>query len=219
MQVLARLSVDVGMGRGAAMTACALALASFAAPARAADPATFQVGAARASIAPPPGVGIYAGGFGIGDPIESVRDPDGNPIEVRAMVVSNGARAVGFVVADVQAFFPAYQEGPQYGTAAIRKEAAQRIAAATGVEMTASDVIVQGSYTHSGATLEGLWGPVPEPYLKLVHQRAIDALVQAAANARPAHLQLATVHAPQLLDTRLNQGGEYAGWQVDDQLS
>src|SRR5437870_2478322 len=85
-----------------------------------------------------------------------------------------------------------------------------------GAAMTASDVIVQGSYTHSGATLEGLWGPVPEAYLQLVHQRAIEALAQAAQNARPAHLQLATVHAPQLLDTRLNQGGEYAGWQIDD---
>jgi chitodextrinase len=194
-----------------------LALLAVSAEPASAKPARFLVGAATRSIAP--NVPIYAGGFGIGAPISTVRDPASNPLEVRAMVISNGKRAVAFVVADVQAFFPAYQEGPQFGTAAIRSQAAEQIAAAAHVQMSADDVIVQGSYTHSGATLEGLWGPVPLPYLELVHQRAVEALVAAAADMRPARLQAATVHVPELLDTRLNQGGEYAGWAVDDQLS
>ena len=88
----------------------------------------FLVGAARESIAP--NVPIYAGGFGIGDPISTVRDPVNDPIEVRALYVSNGTRAVAFVVADVQAFFPAYQEGPQFGTAAIRRGAAEAVSQA-----------------------------------------------------------------------------------------
>src|SRR4051794_23093983 len=200
-----------------------LAVLALGAPtgASAADgPADFSVGVARASIAPPPGLGIYAGGFGIGAPIGADKVRPDDPIEVRAMVISNGSHAVGFVVADVQAFFPAYQEGSQYGTAAIRAAAAQAISADhPGLKMTASDIIVQGSYTHSGATLEGLWGPVPEAYLTLVHQRAIQALEDAARDARPAHLQAATVAAPEILDTRLNQGGEYQGFAVDDQLA
>ena len=199
---------------------CLLAFALPCASALADAPAEFSVGVARASIAPPDGLGIYAGGFGIGDPIGADKMRAEDPLEVRAMVIRNGSHAVGFVVADAQALFPAYQEGAEFGTAAIRAAAAQEIAAAhPGVTMTASDIIVQGSYTHSGATLEGLWGPVPEDYLRLVHQRAIAALVEAADHARPAHLQLATVAAPQILDTRLNQGGEYQGFAVDDQLA
>src|SRR3954454_10231511 len=102
------------------MKRCVLAclvLLAFGAPAgaSAADgPADFSVGVARASIAPPPGLGIYAGGFGIGAPIGADKARAGEPIEVRAMVIANGTHAVGFVVADVQAFFPAYQEGSQY---------------------------------------------------------------------------------------------------------
>ena len=194
-----------------------LGLLPAAATAAAAPPARFQVGAARESIAP--NVPIYAGGFGIGDPISTVRDPVNDPIEVRALYVSNGTRAVAFVVADVQAFFPAYQEGPQFGTTAIRRGAAEAISQAQGVRMGPQDIVVQGSYTHSGATLEGLWGPVPLPYLELVHQRAIRALTEAAAHARPAYLQATTVDAPQLIDTVLNQGGEYAGWATDHQVS
>src|SRR3954451_21499721 len=122
-----------------------LALGAPAGAAAADGPADFSVGVARASIAPPAGLGIYAGGFGIGAPIGADRVRPDDPIEVRAMVIANGTHAVGFVVADVQAFFPAYQEGSQYGTEAIRAAAAQQIAHSTGLKMTASDIIVQGS--------------------------------------------------------------------------
>src|SRR5437588_11227475 len=87
-----------------------LGLASAAAPAAAAPPARFLVGAARESIAP--NVPIYAGGFGIGDPISTVRDPVNDPIEVRALYISNATRAVPFVAADGQAFVPANPDGP-----------------------------------------------------------------------------------------------------------
>src|SRR4051812_11773993 len=79
-------------------------------------PARFSVGAATESIEP--NAPISAGGFGIGAPIGAAGMNQDDPLQVRALYISNGRHAVAFVVADVQAFFPAYQEGPQYGTAA-----------------------------------------------------------------------------------------------------
>jgi hypothetical protein len=197
---------------------CALLAALAVLPAvdaQAAAPARFMVGAAAESIAPPANLPIYVGGYGLDAPTSKVADP----IEVRAIYIAHGRRAVAFVVADVQAMFPAYQEGPRYGTLALRQDAAQQIDALGAAQLGASDIIFQGSYTHSGATLEGLWGPVPLPYLQEVQERAVDVLVQAARSARPAYLQSAMVDAPQLQDTVLSQADEYPGWITDNQLA
>jgi len=181
--------------------------------ARAAAPARFWVGAASQSIAPT--VPIYVGGYGMDPPTTTVHDP----IEVRAMYISNGHRAVAFVVADIQAMFPAYQEGPQYGTVPLRQQAAQQINALGQAHISSSDIIFQGSYTHSGATLEGLWGPVPLQYLQEVQNDSVAVLVQAARNAQPAHLQATSIAAPQLNDTTLSQADEYPGWVTDNQVA
>src|SRR4051794_37366164 len=188
-----------------------LACLALAAPAAAAPkPATFQVGAASESIAPIPGVPVYAGGFGASPPITSEHDP----IEVRAFYVSNGKKAVAMATVDAQAYFAAYQEGPDYGITSAREQAAQQIGG-----MDRADIIVQATHTHAGATLEGIWGPVPLPYLKLVHDQTVKAIVEAARDARAAHLQVGTYDAPWISNIDNNQTDSYPGWAQDGQVS
>src|SRR4051794_24458154 len=96
--------------RAALILACATALVSTTAAAAAPAPALFQVGAAKASIAPAlAGVPVYAGGFGASPPITRESDPTRSPVEVRAFYVANGQKAVAIAVVDAQAYFAAYQ--------------------------------------------------------------------------------------------------------------
>lgn len=205
--------------RAALILACAAAVTA-AAPALAAPaPATFRVGAAKASIAPLPGVPVYAGGFGYSPPITTESDPARSPVEVRAFTVANAEKTVAMAVVDAQAYFAAYQEGDQYGITAVREEAARQITEKTGIPTTKADVIVQATHTHAGATLEGIWGPVPLPYLQAVRDRTVRALVDAAVGARPAHLQMGTYDAPWLNNVDIVQTDSYPGWTQDGQVS
>ncbi|HUZ28590.1 MAG TPA: PKD domain-containing protein [Solirubrobacteraceae bacterium] len=182
-----------------------------------ADPAPvdFGVGAAVENINPLPGTPVYSGGFEASPSITKVLAP----LEVRAIYVSNGTKAVEMATVDCQAYFAAYQEGP-YGIADVRQTAAAQITAAgQGPAINADDIIVQGTHTHSGATLEGIWGPVPAAYLKYVHDQAVAALVAAARNAQPAHLEIGTYDAPWLDNIDTAQTDSYPGWAQDGQVS
>lgn len=196
--------------RAALTLACASA-ALVAAPAVAAPaPALFHVGAAVQSLDPNlAGVDVYAGGFGASPPIRTMHDP----VEVRAFYVSNGQHAVAIAVVDAQAYFAAYQEGADYGISSVRA------AAASELHMSPNDIIVQATHTHAGATLEGIWGPVPLPYLKLVHDQAVKAIVDAAHNAQDANLQVGTYDAPWIDNIDNNQTDSYPGWAQDGQVS
>ena len=202
-----------GTGRIAlAAVGLAAALAAPPASADAGRPALFKVGAASRSLDPP--IAVYAGGFGPSPPIRRTHDP----LATRAIYISNRRRAVALATADLQGWFAAYQEGP-YGISSIRQEAAARISRLGGPKMAARDMIVQATHTHAGPTVEGIWGPVPLRYLKLVHDRTVDALVAAARGARDANLQWATVDAPYLDNINTAQTDSYAGWAQDGQLS
>ena len=197
------------MRRAALVGALFLALA---APAAAAPkPAPFRVGAAVANINPLPGVPVYSGGFGASPPLTDKQVHD--PLEVRAIYVSNGKKAVATAVVDAQAMFGGYQEGDLGIT-----DAREKAAAAIGGGMAAGDVIVQSTHGHAAPTLEGIWGPVPPPYLKLVHDRIVQALTEAARAARPANLQWGSVDAPYLDNIDVAQTDSYSGWQQDGQL-
>lgn len=189
----------------------ALAQPAFAAP----RPALFHVGAAVENTNPLPGVPVYSGGFGLSDPITKVHDP----LQVRAFYVSNGKHAVAIAVLDAQAWFAAYQDKPDYGITDVRDQAAAAISKAGGPKMTPADIIVQSTHTHAGPTLEGIWGPVPASYLKLVHDQAIKALSEAAANAQPAYLRIGTYDAPWLDNIDTQQTDAYPGWAQDGQVS
>ena len=157
---------------------------------------------------------VYSGGFSLSPPIRRLHDP----LQVRAFYVSNGHTALAFATIDAQGYFSGYQEGPGFGALADRVDAARAAGAAGGVRMSRADVIVQATHTHAGATLEGIWGPVPVSYLKLVHDQVVSAIAAAARSARPAYLQFATVHDPNIAGVNINQDN-YQGWVNDTQLS
>lgn len=188
------------------------------APARAGGPtpAVFRVGAATESLTPQQPV--YAGGFGASPPIRSVT----GALQVRAMWISNGRHAVAFAVVDAQGAFAAYQ-GAAAGQVADGLDAVRRAAAAamsrSGPAMTADDVVVQATHSHSAPTLEGIWGPTPDAYLALVRARTVAALARAARQAQPAHLEWAAANAPDLDNIATAQYDSFPGWSQDGQLS
>ncbi len=178
----------------------------------AARPALFRAGAAVRSI--DPSVPVYSGGFSLSPPITRFHDP----LQVRAFYVSNGHTALAFATIDAQGYFSGYEEGPDFGAVADRVDAARAASAAGGVDMSRADVIVQATHTHAGPTLEGIWGPVPVSYLRLVHDQVVSAITAAARSARPAHLQFATLDDPNIAGVNINQDN-YQGWVNDTQIS
>ncbi|HWA65824.1 MAG TPA: hypothetical protein VG899_05585 [Mycobacteriales bacterium] len=182
-----------------------------------AQPPVFQVGAAVVGLNPK--VTVYSGGFGVSPPIKpgSVIGPR---LSARAMYISNGTTAVEFALVDAQAEFAAYQEGPEYGITAARTQAAKQIdAAGHGPSISAADIIVSATHSHSAPTLEGLWGPVPTAYLKAVTAAETKALVEAAAAARPAYLRFGTANASSLDLVAASQYDAFAGWADDPLLT
>jgi hypothetical protein len=195
-----------------AVALCALLVAAGTGHA-AARPALFRAGGATRSLAP--SVPVYSGGFGLSPPIQRMHDA----LQARAFYVAGRHHAVAFATVDAQAYFAAYQEGGNYGITAVRNEAAARISALGGPKVTAADIIVQGTHTHAGPTLEGIWGPVPLSYLKEVRDRTVAALVGAARTSRTARLQWASIDAPYLDNINTAQTDSYQGWVQDGQLS
>src|SRR5947208_17029688 len=109
------------MRRLAIATTLVLALAPAASARADRGPALFRVGAATASLAPP--MPVYSGGFGMSPPITTMHDP----LEVRALYISNGRHSVALAVVDCQAYFAGYQEGADLGITGARPPAAQRL--------------------------------------------------------------------------------------------
>jgi hypothetical protein len=196
------------------MLAAAAAVAAMASGTAVAAPrpALFRAGAAARSINPT--VPVYSGGFSLSPPIKRLHDP----LQVRAFYVSNRRAALAFATIDAQGYFSGYNEGADFGAVADRIAAANAASAAGGVRMSQADVIVQATHTHAGPTLEGIWGPVPVSYLKLVHDQVVSAIAAAARSARPAHLQFATLNDPNIAGVNINQDN-YQGWVNDTQLS
>jgi len=204
--------------RAALILACAAALGAAPTALAAPKPADFQVGAAVESVAPPAGVDVYDGGFGASPPIHIVDSE--SPVQVRAIYISNGKHSVAIATLDAQAYFSAYQEDATLGITGVRDAASQEISGDAGVpDMTSSDIIVQSTHTHAGATLEGIWGPVPPAYLKLVHDQTIKAIVEAERRAKAANVEMGTYDAPWLDNIDNNQTDSYPGWPQDGQVS
>jgi hypothetical protein len=204
-----------------AVAAAALALTALVSPAPAgARPARFLVGAAAADLTPPPGVAVYSGGFGLSPPLHADNVDPRDPLQVRAIFVSDGHRAVEIAIVDSQGLFEAVQEGAGLGTTGIRDDAAREIDSRYGRQiLKPAAIIVQASHSHSAPTAMGIWGPVADAYLHELHDRTVTALVTAAANARPAHLQWSSLDAPYLDNINTNQTDSYEGWVQDGQLS
>src|SRR4051794_21763452 len=162
------------------------ALLVLAAPAAAKTPA-YKVGAATRDITP---VGpTNLGGFGLGDgtvpdnPAFSrggVGEAKSERIAARAIVFDDGKKAIAIADIETQGMFAAYEDGP-YGLADIAAQVAKDIPG-----LPADHILVASDHTHSGPDTIGVWGGVPQAYLKRIHDQAVAAIEAAYHERRPA---------------------------------
>ena len=169
-------------------SACLLALAVLlvvAAPAAAA-PKTFEVGAAKVLTNPPTGQRLCLGGYGScangeGRTMTGIRDD----MYARAIAVSVAGDGLILVHTTNIGLFASYK-ADGVGIYHLRQAVARR----TGVP--ADDVIVQADHSHSAPDTIGIWGGVPESWLRLLQNRAVEAAVQAWEARRPARVYVGT---------------------------
>jgi hypothetical protein len=169
----------------------------------------YLVGAATRSINPDPdgtfaGKPVYLGGYGIGggSPVFKGRPATGvlgDGISVRAFAVSDGQ--VPFAIADIetQGWFVAIKDGP-YGLLDMRKEVERR----TGGALPAENVVIQSDHSHSGPDPIGVWGGVPEEYMRYMAERTVEAIVAAYSSMHPARLYYGTAPARDLLSNQFD---------------
>ena len=192
--------------------ALVLTLVALAPPAAAhakAPPNSYLVGSATRSINPDPdgtfaGKPVYLGGYGIGggSPVFQGRPATGvlgDGVSVRAFAVSDGHSP--FAIADIEAqgWFVALKNGP-YGLLDMRKEVERR----TGGALPAENVVIQSDHSHSGADALGVWGGVPDEYLKYVADQTVDAIVAAYTSMQPATLYYGTAPGRDLLSNQFD---------------
>jgi hypothetical protein len=173
--------------------------------------AVFQVGTAVEDITPASDHPQYLGGFGqMAKPTSNVHDP----LQVRAFAISNGKKLVEFAIVDTQGWFAGYQEGP-YGVTDARRQAASYLAGHGFPGTSEANFIVSSTHSHAAPTLMGIWGPTDVSYLKLVHDRTVNALEAAAASLRPAELWTASADSSAIDGTNVSQTDIYDGYDVD----
>jgi hypothetical protein len=185
-------------------------------PARHHKPAVYLVGGAKRSINPTPAMlanqDFYLGGYGVTDfkVANQAQIPGtagrfatgilGDGVHSHALMVSDGHHAVALSQIETQGYFASYKQGP-FGIEEIRRDAAAKIAAIAAHERhpaavpTAAEILVDSDHTHGGPDTVGVWGGVPTPYLRLVHDRTVAALVAAWRRMRPATLTYGVAHA------------------------
>jgi hypothetical protein len=164
------------------------ALLLLAAPAAAKAPA-YKVGAATRDITP---VGpTNLGGFGLGDgtvpdnPVFSrggVGEAKGEHIAARAIVFDDGKKAIAIADIETQGMFAAYEDGP-YGLSDMAAQVAKDID-----DLPAGNILIASDHTHSGPDTIGVWGGVPQAYLKRIHDQTVAAIEEAFRNRRPADI-------------------------------
>src|SRR5881628_1738211 len=169
----------------------------------------YLVGTATRSINPDPdgtfaGKPVYLGGYGIGggSPVFAGRPATGvlgDGISVRAFAVSDGR--VPFAIADIetQGWFVAVKNGP-YGLLDMRKQVEQR----TGGALPAENVVIQSDHTHSGPDPLGVWGGIPDEYMRYISDRTVDAIVAAYSSMHPARLYYGTAPGRDLLSNQFD---------------
>jgi hypothetical protein len=185
-------------------------------PGRDAPGAVFRVGGADRSIAPPPGVEVDVGGYGTCDgcPTNAVRD--GDDLEARAMVASDGADAVAVVVIDCQGWMAGY-EGEAPGALAGRRRAARALATALDVDAAAADVVIQATHSHAAPANLALWGTDPE-YLEFVADQVAAAVGAAADAAEDAVLEVGVGDIGYVNNVTIGQANSFEGWTKDTRL-
>ncbi|MHB8512240.1 MAG: hypothetical protein ACYDCC_08650 [Actinomycetota bacterium] len=190
-----------------------------------AEPAKFLVGVAARDISPTPaeiaGNNFFMGGYGFGNgrigtqdnyvqtPAANARYALGvmgdelpnNPFApwVRAIAIGDDqGHTIVLTDLDNQGTFPAYKPNPStgatrpYGFDDIRAAAA---AAAPGLD--ARSIVISSDHSHAGQDMTGVWGFVPDEYLKRVKDLAVAAIVDAYTHMQPAILKQSAIETPQ----------------------
>lgn len=191
------------------MTVALLLGQSFAGLPAPAGTASFQAGFAVRSVSPSECSGCrpegqFLGGFGYDDPVTVEHDP----LEARAMAISDGTRTVVLAIVDTQGWFSGNQEGP-WGNHDAREHAA----AALGI--SAQDIVISSTHSHAAPTVMGIWGSTDPAYLKFLHDRTVEAIVAAGTSMRSAELLAAEANVADTLISAIEQTDGYQGWRVD----
>ena len=177
-----------------------------------ADPTLFQVGTSVVDITPK--TPMADGGYGSN---YIVTGGAHDPLQVRAFFIGHGKQAVVFESVDSQGWFAEYQ-APNTGDGAddARREAATALTA-RGYNVTPADIVESATHDHAAPTLMGIWGHTDPSYLHAVKEAAVQAVLEAQSNARPAELWSATgtIHG---LVSQVQGTDQMAGFAVDDQL-
>jgi hypothetical protein len=176
------------------------------------DRALFQVGTAVEDITPtkPMADGGYSSNY-------IVTGGAHDPLQVRAFFVGHGNQAVTFVSVDSQGWFAEYQSPNAGDGADDARQAAAAALAARGYNVSAANIVVSATHDHAAPTIMGIWGHTDPAYLHEVKQAAVQAVLDAQANARPAELWSATGTIRGLV-SQVQGTDQMAGFAVDRQL-
>jgi hypothetical protein len=150
----------------------------------------FEVGAAKRLTNPTAGERLCLGGYGScpdggGRTMTHVRDD----MYARALAVSVKDDGLILVHTTNIGLFASYK-ADGVGIYHLRQEVGRR----TGVP--ADRVIVQADHSHSGPDTIGIWGGVPESWLRYLQAQAVDAAVAAWEARRPARVYVGTADGP-----------------------
>jgi hypothetical protein len=164
-----------------------------------AKPATFEVGAAKALTNPPAGERLCLGGYGScpdgeGRTMTGIRDD----MYARALAVSAQGKGLILVHTTNIGFFASYKAAG-VGVYHLRQAVARR----TGVP--ADHVVVQADHSHSAPDTIGIWGGVPESWLRSMQAQAVDAAVRAWQARRPARVYAGTADGPGITSSYANE--------------
>jgi len=179
-----------------------------------------RAGVARRSIVPSSdALATNVGGYGncLKCPTRGVEPGDG--LDVRAMVLRRGARAVVMVTADLEGWFAGYKQGAGLGINDLRAEAAQELKAHDHLDVGPKDIIVQSVHCHACPTVVGIWGQTNVSYLRYVYAQTRAAIREAAASARPASLRYTTADLGYVNDVLVGQANANEGWPIDTQAN
>ena len=180
----------------------------------------YLVGASTRTINPDAdgtfaGKPVYLGGYGIGGghPVLAGRPATGvlgDGLSVRAFAVSDGDNSFAIADIETQGWFVAVKTGP-YGLLDMRKEVARR----TEGTLRAEDVVIQSNHSHSGPDALGVWGGVPQEYMRYVADQTVEAIVDAYATMEPAKLYYGTAPARDLLSNQFDYDAANAAVDSD----
>ena len=117
---------------------------------------------------------------------------------VRAIAIGDRTHRIVLVDLDNQGTFPAYKPNVStgktrpFGFDDIRAAAAE---AAPGLQ--ARSIVISSDHSHAGQDMTGVWGFVPDEYLRRVKSLAVAAIVEAYKHMQPAILKQSAIETPQ----------------------